>query len=110
MWILEIKYLEDWVISCLILSLNDRIVHAPFLNTHVIFKYCLAVKTDPCVRRAGHRNLDLRIFLHVFVHIFGAVGCGGAAPGGIHPDGAWLQPEAHHGRHVDLGRELSGAE
>ena len=36
--------------------------------------------------------------------------CRGSAPGGIHPDGAWLQPEAHHGCHVDLGRELSGAE
>lgn len=108
--IFQIEDLENGVVGGLVLAFYDGVGDAHFFDSHVVLENSFAMKTDPCVRRAGHRNLDLRIFLHVFVHIFGAVGCGGAAPGGIHPDGAWLQPEAHHGRHVDLGRELSGAE
>ena len=36
--------------------------------------------------------------------------CGGSSQGGIYTDGFGVQLEAHSGRHVELGRELQGAE
>ena len=72
--VFQIEYLKDRVGGFAILALHDGVLDAHFLGSHVVFKNSLAVETDPCVGRAGNRDLDFRVFLHIPVHLFGVVG------------------------------------
>ena len=72
--ILQIEHLQDRVGGLAVLTPDDGILNAHFLGSHVVFKNSLAVETDPCVGRAGNRDLDFRVFLHIPVHLFGVVG------------------------------------
>ena len=62
MGIFQIEDLENGVVGGLVLAFYDGVGDAHFFDSHVVLENSFAVKTDPCVRRAGHRNLDLRIF------------------------------------------------
>ena len=64
MRIFKIEYLKNRIICCLVLSLNDRIVHASFLYTLVVLKYCFAMKANPCVFRRRYRYFYLRIYIY----------------------------------------------
>ena len=74
MRILKIKYLEDRIVSGLILAFYDRIAHAGFLHCHVILKHRPAVQADPLVCGRRYGNLNLRILLHIKVNVLRVVG------------------------------------
>ena len=57
MRIFKIEYLKNRIICCLVLSLNDWIIHASFLYTLVVLKYCFTMNTNPCIFWRRNRNL-----------------------------------------------------
>lgn len=73
MWVLKVEYLKDRVLSSLILTFDNRILHAGYLYFMVVLKNSFSVKTNPCVLRIGYGNLDLRVCLHILVNILGIV-------------------------------------
>ena len=74
MRIFQIENLEDRIVSGLVLSFYDRVVHAAFLNSHVVLKYGLTGKTNPCIFWRRYRNFNLWILLLVFVNILLVIG------------------------------------
>lgn len=70
----QIEHLEDGVIGGLVLALDDGVCHAGFLDSHVVLEHSLAMEPDPGKVGRGHADLDLRICLHIQVHVLGAVG------------------------------------
>ena len=57
-WVLQIEYFENRVVCGLVLALYNRISHAHFFCSHVVFKYSFSVQTGCSTEPARFKNPD----------------------------------------------------
>ena len=74
MGIFQIEHFKDGVGGLAVLPFDDGVLDAHLLGGHVIFEHGLAVQTNPRISRAGNRNLDVRVGLHILVDVLLVVG------------------------------------
>ena len=102
MRIFQIEHLKDGIVGVLVLTLDNRIVHAAFLNCHVVLKHRLAMQPNPGVAGAGAGHLHIGISLHILVYILGVVGA--------EPELAVLLEAEHKGTALGFSVTASGGE
>lgn len=74
MGILQIEHLKDRVICGLVLTLDNGVVHAAFLDTLIVLEDSLAMKTDPCIFGRRYGYFDLGICKHILINILCIIG------------------------------------
>ena len=72
--IFQIKHFKDGVGGLAVLPLDDGVPDAHLLGGHIILENGLAVQPNPRISRAGNRNLDVRVGLHILVDVLLVVG------------------------------------
>ena len=102
MRIFQIEHLKDGIVGVLVLTLDNRIVHAAFLNCHVVLKHRLAMQPNPGVAGAGDGHLHIGISLHILVYILGVVGA--------EPELAVLLEAEHKGTALGFSVTANGGE
>ena len=100
--IFQIEHLKDGIVGVLVLTLDNRIVHATFLNCHVVLKHRLAMQPNPGVAGAGDGHLHIGISLHILVYILGVVGA--------EPELAVLLEAEHKGTALGFSVTANGGE
>ena len=71
---LQIEHFKDGVGGLAVLPLDNGILDTHLLGGHVVLENGLAVQTNPRISRAGNRNLDVGVGLHILVDVLLVVG------------------------------------
>lgn len=63
MGICKVEYFKNRIVRSLVLPFDNRVVHAAFLDGHVVLKHGLARQANPRILRGRNRHLNLRVCL-----------------------------------------------